>query len=156
MHVSWYEADAYARCAGERLPTEAEWEKAASWDADAGAKRRYPWGDERPSRAYANLDQTASGPAPAGAHPDGACAYGALGMIGDAWEWTASDFRALPRLPGPSVPRVLGGLLRPRVQGASRRWSWATRANAIRNTFRNWDLAQRRQIHAGFRCATDA
>src|SRR6185503_13322619 len=96
MHVSWYEADAYARWRGARLPTEAEWEKAASWDEAAGEKRRFPWGDERPDESVANLDQLGFGPAPAGAYPDGASPYGVLGMAGDCWEWTSSEFGGYP------------------------------------------------------------
>jgi iron(II)-dependent oxidoreductase len=155
MHVSWYEADAYARWRGRRLPTEAEWETAASWDADGGEKRTYPWGDEAPSRAYANLDQTAFGPAPAGGHPDGRAPCGALGMLGDAWEWTASDFEPYPgfrAFPYREYSEVFFGGGYKVLRGGS----WATRPHAIRNTFRNWDLPERRQIHAGFRCAADA
>jgi gamma-glutamyl hercynylcysteine S-oxide synthase len=155
MHVSWYEADAYARWRGKRLPTEAEWEKAASWDAETGDKRRYPWGDDRPSRAYANLDQMAFGPAPAGAHPEGGAPCGALGMVGDAWEWTSGDFGPYPgfrAFPYREYSEVFFGGGYKVLRGGS----WATRPHAIRNTFRNWDLPQRRQIHAGFRCAVDA
>src|SRR4051794_16037915 len=96
MHVSWFEADAYARWAGKRLPTEAEWEKAAAWGPAADRPRRFPWGDEPPSSERANLDQLAFGPLPVGCHPDGASAYGALGLIGDAWEWTATDLGGYP------------------------------------------------------------
>ena len=96
VHVSWYEADAYARWAGKRLPTEAEWEKAASWDPHTGTKRLYPWGDDEPTPAHANLDQMAFRAAEVGAYPAGASAYGVLGMIGDVWEWNASDLHAYP------------------------------------------------------------
>ena len=85
------------------------------------AARRYPWGDEPPCPRRANLDQTGFGPHPAGAHPEGASPCGALGMLGDVWEWTASDVPRLRRLRRPPVPRVLRGLLRPRLPGAARR-----------------------------------
>jgi iron(II)-dependent oxidoreductase len=155
MHVSWYEADAFARWAGKRLPTEAEWEKAAAWGPSARRQRRQPWGDEPPMHELANLDQTAFGPAPVGAYPRGASAYGVLGMVGDAWEWTASDFVGYPGFAaypyreyselffGPDYRVLRGG-------------SWATRFRVVRNTMRNWDFPGRRQIFAGFRCARDA
>ncbi|MDP8951341.1 MAG: ergothioneine biosynthesis protein EgtB [Actinomycetota bacterium] len=154
VHVSWYEADAYARWAGKRLPTEAEWEKAASWDPGTGTKRLYPWGDDEPTPERANLDQLAFSAAEVGAYPEGASAYGVLGMIGDVWEWTASDLYAYPGFEafpyreysevffGPDYKVLCGG-------------SWATRPAAIRNTFRNWDYPIRRQLFCGFRCAKD-
>jgi iron(II)-dependent oxidoreductase len=152
MHVSWYEADAYARSLGKRLPTEAEWEKAAGWDEAAGVLREYPWGDEEPDDRHANLDQTAFGPARAGAYPRGASPYGALGMVGDAWEWTASDFEAYPGFrvfPYPEYSEIFfGGSFK-----ALRGGSWATRPRVAGTTFRNWDYPQRRQIFCGFRCA---
>ncbi len=154
MHVSWHEADAYARWAGRRLPTEAEWEKAASWDAEAGRARRYPWGEERPSPDRANLDQLAFGPVPVGAL-EGATPDGVLAMLGDCWEWTASPFTGYPgfaAFPYREYSEVFfGGEYR-----VLRGGSWATRPSVARNSFRNWDLPERRQIFAGFRCARDA
>jgi iron(II)-dependent oxidoreductase len=155
MHVSWYEADAYARSRGKRLPTEAEWEKAASWDPDSSVKGRYPWGDEAPTHKHANLDQTGFGPAPAGAYLAGASPYGALGMLGDAWEWTASDFAPYPgfrAFPYREYSESHFGRGHKVLRGAS----WATRPRVARNTFRNWDFPDRRQIFAGLRCARDA
>jgi iron(II)-dependent oxidoreductase len=152
VHVSWYEADAYARWAGKRLPTEAEWEKAASWDPSTGTKRFYPWGDEPPDGARANLDQLAFRPAEVGAYPAGASAYGSLGMIGDLWEWTASEFSAYPgfeSFPYPEYSEIFFDCGYRVLRGGS----WATRTGAIRNTFRNWDLPIRRQLFVGFRCA---
>jgi gamma-glutamyl hercynylcysteine S-oxide synthase len=154
MHVSWYEADAYARWRGARLPTEAEWEKAASWDDAAGEKRRLPWGDEPPDESLANVDQLGFGPAPAGAYPDGASPYGVLGMTGDCWEWTASDFGGYPGFrawPYREYSEVFFGGSYKVLRGGS----WATRPSVARATFRNWDLPQRRQLFAGFRCAVD-
>jgi iron(II)-dependent oxidoreductase len=155
MHVSWYEADAFARWAGKRLPTEPEWEKAAAWSPGAGEPRRQPWGDEPPTHERANLDQTAFAPAPAGAYPDGASGYGVLGMVGDAWEWTASDFSAYPGFrayPYDEYSLIFFGHGYKVLRGGS----WATRPRVVRNTMRNWDLPERRQIFAGFRCARDA
>jgi gamma-glutamyl hercynylcysteine S-oxide synthase len=152
VHVSWYEADAYARWAGKRLPTEAEWEKAASWDPDTGTKRLYPWGDEAPTPAHANLDQLAFGAAEVGAYSEGTSAYGVLGMIGDVWEWTCSDLYAYPgfeAFPYREYSEIFFGPDYKVMRGGS----WATRPGAIRNTFRNWDYPIRRQLFVGFRCA---
>ena len=154
VHVSWYEADAYARWAGKRLPTEAEWEKAASWDPQTETKRLYPWGDDEPTPEKANLDQLAFSEAEAGAYPAGASAYGCLGMIGDVWEWTASDFHAYPgfeAFPYREYSEIFFGPDYKVLRGGS----WATRSPAIRNTFRNWDFPVRRQLFCGFRCAKD-
>lgn len=152
VHVSWYEADAYARWAGKRLPTEAEWEKAASWDPETGTKRLFPWGEEPPAPDKANLDQMAFGTAQVGAYPAGASPCGALGMIGNVWEWTASDFTGYPGFepfPYREYSEVFFGPEYKVLRGGS----WATRPYAIRNTFRNWDYPIRRQLFAGFRCA---
>ena len=154
VHVSFYEADAYARWAGKRLPTEAEWEKAASWDPKTGTKRLFPWGDGPPTPEKANLDQLAFMPAEAGGYPEGASAYGVLGMIGDVWEWTASDFAAyqgFESFPYREYSEVFFGPDYKVLRGGS----WATRPGAIRNTFRNWDYPIRRQLFCGFRCACD-
>ena len=154
MHVSWYEADAFARWRGARLPTEEEWEKAASWDEAAGAKRRYPWGDEPPQESLANLDQLGFGPAAAGAYPEGASPYGVLGMAGDCWEWTSSDFGGYPGFrawPYREYSEVFFGGPYKVLRGGS----WATRSTVARTTFRNWDYPQRRQLFAGFRCVVD-
>ena len=151
-HVSWEEADGYARFRGKRLPTEAEWEKAASWDPATGRSHRYPWGEVAPTPALANLDQTGCGPARAGAYAAGASASGALGMIGDQWEWTASEFGPYPGF-RPHPYREYSEVFFGGGYRVLRGGSWATRPRVVDNRFRNWDLPQRRQIFAGFRCA---
>ncbi|QIN83822.1 ergothioneine biosynthesis protein EgtB [Rubrobacter tropicus] len=152
VHVSWFEADAYARWAGKRLPTEAEWEKAASWDPETGTGRPFPWGHEPWSPNKANLDQLALRPAPVGSHPAGASPCGALGMIGDVWEWTASEFSPYPNFQ--SFPyKEYSEIFFDDGYKILRGGSWATRPGAVRNTFRNWDFPIRRQLFVGFRCA---
>ncbi len=139
IHVSWNEADAFARWAGKRLPSELEWE-AASAGAD-------------PERA--NLDQLAFGCAAAGSHSDAPSDCGALQMLGDVWEWTSSDFTAYPgfrAFPYREYSEVFFGDTYKVLRGGA----WATRRNVIRPSFRNWDLPERRQIFAGVRCARDA
>ena len=151
VHVSWFEADAFARAHGARLPTEVEWEKAATWDQATGETRRFPWGDDpRAARdGRANLDHALLGPAPAGVLTGGAAPCGALGMLGDVWEWTASEFTRLRRASAPTRTAST-----PRSSSTSdyyvlRGGSWASRAHAVTPTFRNWDLPQRRQIFCG-------
>jgi gamma-glutamyl hercynylcysteine S-oxide synthase len=154
VHVSWFEADAFARWAGVRLPTEFEWEKAAACDLERGIGRRYPWGNLAPTAAHANLDQRCFGPAQIGAYPEGRSFFGCEHLIGDVWEWTASEFLPYPGFR--SFPyEGYSAVHFARGYRVLRGGSWATRSVAIRNTFRNWDLPARRQIFAGFRCAAD-
>ena len=152
QHVCFWEADAYARWAGRRLPTEAEWEKACGWDPVAERLRRYPWGDGEPTTELANLGGRAARPAPVGAYPAGASAYGVEQLIGDVWEWTSSGLEAYAGFrahPYPEYSKVFfGGDYR-----VLRGGSWATHATAVRTTFRNWDVPVRRQIFSGFRTA---
>ncbi len=154
IHVCYYEAEAFARFAGKRLPTEAEWEKAALWDPVAGRARRFPWGDEPPTPERANLDQLAFEPAEVGAYPEGVSAYGVHQMVGDVWEWTNSDFRPFPgfaAFPYREYSEIFFGDEYRVLRGGS----WATRPAVVRGTFRNWDFPNRRQIFSGFRCARD-
>lgn len=154
VHVCWYEAAAFAQWLGKRLPTEAEWEKAAAWDLERGVPRLFPWGDSEPTPERANLDQRTFAPAPAGALPRGRSYFGCHQMIGDVWEWTASDFLPYPGFrpfPYPEYSQTHFGSRHKVLRGGA----WATPSIAIRNTFRNWDLPQRRQIFAGLRCARD-
>ena len=154
MHVSFHEAQAYAAWAGRRLPTEAEWEKAARWDPATGRSRRYPWGDEDPGPEHANLGQRHLRPAEAGAYPRGASPLGVHQLIGDVWEWTSSDFHGYPgfsAFPYPEYSLVFFG----RDYKVLRGGSFGSDAVAVRGTFRNWDYPIRRQIFAGFRCARD-
>ena len=153
-HVSWYEADAFARWAGKRLPTEAEWEVAAGWDPARERARLYPWGDEPASTSLASLDAARIGPAPPGSYPGNVSPLGCHGMIGDVWEWTSSHLLPYPgfeAFPYPEYSEVFFGDEYRVLRGGS----WATRPGAIRNTFRNWDYPQRRQIFSGLRCASD-
>jgi iron(II)-dependent oxidoreductase len=154
-HVCYYEAEAFAAWAGKRLPTEAEWEVAASWNPSTGRAQTFPWGDAPADSISANIDQLAFDTAPIGTHDRNLSPIGCYGMTGDVWEWTSSDFTGYPGFEsfpykeyseeffGPDYKILRGG-------------SWATRPGAIRNTFRNWDYPIRRQIFSGFRCARDA
>jgi iron(II)-dependent oxidoreductase len=153
-HVCYYEAEAFAKWDGKRLPTEFEWETAASWDESAGQARVYPWGDTEADSQLANVDQLSFDTAPVGSFDKNVSPVGCYGMIGDVWEWTSSDFHGYPGFRsfpykeyseeffGPDYKVLRGG-------------SWATRPGAIRSTFRNWDYPIRRQIFSGFRCARD-
>ena len=155
VHVSFHEAEAYARWVGGRLPSEAEWEKAAAWDPTKRASRRHPWGDSPWDATRANLEQMHLEPALANSYPDGQSAYGCLQLLGDVWEWTDTWFDGYPgfeAFPYPEYSQVFFGKAYRVLRGGA----FATRAAVARNTFRNWDLPERRQIFAGFRCAWPA
>lgn len=153
-HICYWEAEAFASWAGKRLPTEVEWEAAASWDPRAEAKLRYPWGDEPPTAEHANLDALLFETAPVGSYPRGVSPIGCWGMLGDVWEWTSTDFHGYPgyeTFPYPEYSEVFFGDEYKVLRGGA----WATRFGATRNTFRNWDYPIRRQIFSGVRCARD-
>jgi iron(II)-dependent oxidoreductase len=154
QHVSWFEADAFCRWAGGRLPTEVEWEKAASWDPATGTKRRYPWGDGPVTPRHANVGLRSLGPAPVGSHPAGTSAYGVQGLAGDVYEWTSSPFEGYPgfvAFPYPEYSEVFFGGDWKVLRGSS----WAIGAPLARCTYRNWDHPYRRQLLAGIRVAYD-
>ncbi|MQY25087.1 ergothioneine biosynthesis protein EgtB [Nocardia aurantia] len=154
VHVCWFEAEAYATWAGKRLPTEAEWEKAARFDPATGRSRRYPWGDEAPDESRANLGQRHLEPADVGAYPAGASALGVHQLIGDVWEWTSSGFHDYPgfaAFPYREYSEVFFGGDYRILRGGS----FGADPVAVRSTFRNWDHPIRRQIFAGFRLARD-
>jgi len=154
VHVSFHEAQAYARWAGRRLPTEAEWEKAARHDPATGRSRRYPWGDEEPTAERANLGQRHLQPAPVGAYPSGASPLGVHQLIGDVWEWCDSGFTPHPgfaAFPYAEYSQVFFGGDYKVLRGGS----FGSDQVAVRATFRNWDHPVRRQIFAGLRTARD-
>jgi iron(II)-dependent oxidoreductase len=159
VHVTWYEAEAYCKWAGRRLPTEAEWEMAASAEPNkkgegiADRKRLYPWGDEAPTPDQANLDASFLGCVDVGAFPAGDSAFGCRQMVGNVWEWTASPFYPFPGFlvdypykeysaPWFGYRKVLKG------------GSWATRSRLACNKYRNFFTPDRNDIFSGFRtCA---
>ncbi|MGH7888230.1 MAG: selenoneine synthase SenA [Candidatus Binatia bacterium] len=158
VHVSWYEADAFCRWAQRRLPTEKEWEVAASAELTSdgqlanGRRRCYAWGDQAPTAELANLDWRAGGLVEVGAHGAGDSAFGCRQMIGNVWQWTADDFLPYPGFsvdpykeysqPWFGTHKVLRG------------GCWATSSLLIRNSWRNFYTPDRRDVWAGFRtCA---
>nr|WP_228014718.1 ergothioneine biosynthesis protein EgtB [Fortiea sp. LEGE XX443] len=153
--VSWYEAEAYSRFVGKRLPTEAEWEKAVSWDAYNQRRRIYPWGEDIPTPEYCNCDRLIGQTTPVDTYPAGQSAYGLSDTLGNVWEWTASWFapyQGFQSYPYVGYSQVYFDSQHRVLKGGS----WATRPWVLRSSFRNWYHPGVRQIFAGFRCATSA
>lgn len=155
MGVSYYEAEAYAKFVGKRLPTEAEWEKAARWDERANRSRTYPWGEEEPTQEFCNCatSLSISQTTPVNAYPKGKSAYGMYDALGNVWEWTNSWFDAYKGFeyyPYIGYSQVYFDNQHKVLKGSS----WATRPMAMRASFRNWYYPHVRQIFAGFRCAS--
>jgi iron(II)-dependent oxidoreductase len=152
--VSWYEAEAYARFAGGRLPTEAEWEKAASWDASRRQKRRYAWGTDAPTHTRCNFGLRFWDTTEVGLFPTGASPYGCLDMTGNVWEWTADTFdgfAGFEPFPYPEYSQAWFDGDHRILKGGS----WATSATVLRTSFRNFFRPHFRIAFAGIRLASD-
>jgi len=149
-HVSYYEADAYCKWAGKRIPTEAEWEKAACWNEEKQRKTIFPWGNEQPTEQNANLLESYYwGCTEIGSYPNGASTSGCHQMIGDVWEWTASEFTGYPGFKTGfdeyndkwfTNQKVLRG------------GSFGTPKMSIRGSYRNFFRLDERWLFSGFRC----
>jgi ergothioneine biosynthesis protein EgtB len=153
VNISYYEADAYARWDGKRLPTEAEWEKAASWNEELQRKMLYPWGDQKPTANHANLHESYLwGPSKVGSYPAGKSYYGCHQMIGDVWEWTSSEYVLYPGFRSKFPEYTDKWTINQKVL---RGGCFATPAAQIRNSYRNYFKPHERILFAGFRCAKD-
>jgi ergothioneine biosynthesis protein EgtB len=149
-HVSFFEASAFAKWNGKRLPTEAEWEKAACY---SDGRQNFPWGDESPDLAKANLFENGHwSVAPIGAFPEGATASGCHQLIGDVWEWTTSDYVPYPGFKSEFDEYNDKWFVNQKVL---RGGSYATPQLHIRSTYRNFFHAHERWMTSGFRCAKD-
>ncbi len=158
IHVCWHEAQAYCRWAGRRLPTEAEWEAAASAEPTpdglslSSNKRKFPWGDTPPKTDQANLDGFILGTVDVSDHASGDSAFGCRQMIGNVWEWTADTFGPYPGF----TPDMYQDYSQPLFGNTKvlRGGAWTTRARMIRNTWRTYYGPDRNDVFAGFRtCA---
>ena len=152
-HVSYYEANAYCKWAGKRLPTEAEWEKASCWNEEKQEKTVFPWGNESPSEEKCNLLESHHwGCTEIGTYPNGTSPSGCQQMIGDVWEWTTSEFMGYPGFKSGfdeyndkwfTNQKVLRG------------GSFGTPKMSIRGSYRNFFRLDERWLFSGFRCVED-
>ena len=154
-YVSHAEATAYAKWLGRALPSEEQFHRAAYGTREGGGERAYPWGDDAPSARHGNFDFRQWDPAPAGAHPEGASAFGVHDLVGNGWEWTRtkfapfSGFAAMPFYPGYSANFFDGKHYV--MKGGSPR----TAACMLRRSFRNWFQPHYPYVYATFRCVED-
>lgn len=152
-HVSFYEADAYCKWKGKRLPSEAEWEKAACWNEEKQTKTVFPWGNEPPSERHANLlESNLWGCSEIGSYPEGKSYFGCYQMIGDVWEWTSSEFVGYPGFKSGFSEYNDKWFTNQKVL---RGGSFATPRRSIRGSYRNFFRLDERWLFCGFRCAED-
>jgi ergothioneine biosynthesis protein EgtB len=152
VYVSLAEARAFAQWRGCRLPTEAEFHRAA-YGEPGGGQRALPWGDDEPTPERGNFHFAHWSPVPVGSYPAGASAWGVHELVGNGWEWTRTPFAPFPGF-DPYIPGYAGysadffDAKHYVLKGAS----WATDAQLVRRTFRNWYQARYPYIFAKLRC----
>ena len=155
VYVTHDEADAYARSKGQRLPSEAEFHRAA-YGTPEGAERPHPWGDAEPDETRANFDFCHWDPVPVGSYPAGASAWGVHDLVGNGWEWTSTVFCGFPGFKAmASYPEYSADFFDDDhfvIKGASP----ATGRGLVRRSFRNWFRPNYPYVYATFRCARDA
>lgn len=154
VYVSHAEASAFAKWAGKKLPTEAQWHRAA-YGTPEGVEREYPWGDESPTTRHGNFHHVRSDPAAVTAHPEGTSAFGVYDLLGNGWEWTSTVFGPLPGFqPFPFYPGYSANFFDGQhyvMKGGSAR----TDACMLRRSFRNWFQPHYPHIYATFRCVEE-
>jgi len=154
VYVSHAEAAAFARWRGARLPSEAEFQRAA-FGTPEGNERRHPWGDAAPTASHGAFDFSSWDPEPAGSHPAGRSAWGVDDLIGNGWKWTSTTFAPFPGFaPIPSYPEYSADFFDGEhmvMKGAST----ATARELLRPTFRNWFRPRYPYVYATFRLASD-
>jgi ergothioneine biosynthesis protein EgtB len=155
VYVTHDEAQAYARWRGRRLPTEAEYHRAA-FGTPSGEERLHPWGDDPPDPTRGNFDSRNPDPVPVGSFPSGASAWGVHDLVGNGWEWTGTVFAPFPGFePLPTYPRYSADFFDGRhwvMKGASP----TTPKELVRRSFRNWFFGNYPYVYAKFRLASDA
>jgi ergothioneine biosynthesis protein EgtB len=150
VFVSHAEASAYARWRGSRLPTEAEYHRAA-YGTPEGRERSYPWGEEPPDRSRGNFDFARWDPVPVGSHPGGASAWGVHDLLGNGWEWTSTVFAPFPGFePMASYP-VYSADFFDGKHWVMKGGSFATAKPLLRRSLRNWFRGNYPYPYATFR-----
>lgn len=150
--VSRHEADAFAVWAGQRLPTESEWERVAAWDPLLGSSRVSPWGDASVPPAHVNCSHRRWGTWPCPTQFEATEPSGCVDLAGQVWEWTSSPFAPYPGFqPFPYDDYSMSWF--DNQHWVLRGGSWATHEKLCRASFRNWYHPFVREINAGFRCA---
>jgi gamma-glutamyl hercynylcysteine S-oxide synthase len=154
VYVTHAEASAFARWAGKKLPTEAQWHRAA-YGTEDGAENSYPWGEAAPDRTRGNFHHERWDPTAVDAHSAGASAFGVFDLVGNGWEWTSTEFGPLPGFeafsfyPGYSANFFDGKHFV--MKGGSPR----TDACMLRRSFRNWFQPHYPHVYATFRCVEE-
>lgn len=148
VNVTWNDARNYCEWKETRLPTEAEWEKAASWDEKNKEKRDYPWGFNIDCSFANHMESCVGRTTEVGSYPSGASFYGVLDMAGNVWEWVSDWYDAYPENP---VSRTEYGTIYRVVRGGS----WNDSGNCVRTSCRGWVIPEYFDNRTGFRCAMD-